>query len=460
MIKTFIACTVIVLSVLGIKLGFSSYTPWVNEPAKTRALAREVHLGTDIRYSDLENDSLIMVVTMSGGGTRAGAFAYGVLEALRETKIQWENQESDLFTEIDLISGVSAGSILASYATAYGTQTFPDFKNAFLYKDHQSSLIINALTPTNLMRLTSPNYGRGDLLIEHLNELYEGKTFSDLPARPRLLVTATDLARARSFQFTPEQFALICSDLGTVPLAFAAGASSAVPFIFSPISVKNYSGTEQCKNKTSIYKNPDAPSDFRINQLYLDKMTYLDSNSRPYIHLVDGAVSDNLGLRSILDRVSMGDNINALVRGAPPRSIKRMVFVIINAEIVPLEDIDQTIEVPDILKVASAIRFGKGLRTSAETLELLHQSADLWTEQLKSPEMDNEKSIFSPNSELHVIQVNLRDTPDKTIRSRLMSLATAFYLPRAEVDALIDAGKKTLLASPDFQKMLRSLSPK
>jgi NTE family protein len=95
-----------------------------------------------------------------------------------------------------------------------------------------------------------------------------------------------------------------------------------------------------CLNTTTIYRNPDAPIDARISQLFSHKLKYLDATASPYIHLVDGAVSDNLGLRSILDRVSMGDNINALVRDAPPYSIKRMVFVVISAQIVPPEDID------------------------------------------------------------------------------------------------------------------------
>ena len=457
MIKTFIIGLVILLSVLGIKLGLSSYTPWINLPENSTTRSKEIHLGTVIPYSNLDNDSIIMVVTMSGGGTRAAAFAYGVLEELRETKINWDNQKTDLFNEIDLISGVSAGSILATYVTAFNTDTFPDFKNNFLYKDVQSYLINNALTPSNLFKLTSPNYGRGDLLVDRLNALYGGKTFTDLPARPRLLITATDLSRARSFQFTPEQFSLICSDLRSVPLAFAAGSSSAVPFVFSPITVKNYSGNKICPSKTTIHRDPSSQIDFRLQQLYNDKLTYLDSERRPFIHLVDGAVSDNLGLRSIIDRATMGENISALVRGAPPRSIRRMVFVVINAEIAPPEDIDQSAKTPDMLEVASALRFGKGLRTSAETLEILHQSATLWSEQLKSIDSNTPNTIFAPDSQLHVVQVTLRETPDPQIRERVKNLATAFYLPRSQVDDLILAGKQTLRESPAFQKLLKSL---
>ena len=457
MSKAFVIALTLLVAFLGFKFGVSTYQPWTNERAQARPAPREIHLGTDIRYNNQLSDSLILVVTISGGGSRAGAFAYGVLEGLKETKFNWEGQNTDLFSEIDLISGVSGGSILATYATAYGEQTFPGFRDKFLYQDFQSRLIRSAFYPTNLMRLTSPDYGRGNLLIDQLNGLFEDKKFADLPPRPRLLISATDLSRARSFQFTPEQFSLICSDLSTTPLAFAAGASSAVPFLLSPVSLKNYSTNNQCPNKTTIYLNPDAPVDSRISQLYLDKMTYLDASARPFIHLVDGAVSDNLGLRSILDRVSMGDNINALVRDAPPHSIKRMVFIVINAEITPPEDIDQAKRTPNIVDVVSAMRFSKGLRTSAETLEMLRLSANAWAEQLKSPEMDTKHSIYTQDSELHVIEVSLKSVADTQLRNRLLRIATSFYLPQNQVDELIAAGKSTLQTSPDFQKMLRSL---
>ena len=457
MIKLFSAVLVCLLAFIGLKFGASGYTPWVNEPARADSALKEVHLGTDILYNSQSQDSLILVVTISGGGSRAGAFAYGVLEALKETQFNWEGEPTNLFSEIDLISGVSGGSILATYATVYGEQTFPDFKDRFLYKDFQTNLITSGLSPSNLLRLTSPHYGRGHLLIDQLNELFQGKRFADLPARPRLLISATDLSRARGFQFTPEQFSLICSDLSTTPLSFAVGASSAVPFLLSPVSLKNYSTTDLCPNTTTIYRNLNAPIDSRISHLYSDKLTYLDASARPYIHLVDGAVSDNLGLRSILDRVSMGDNINALVRGAPSHSIKRMVFIVINAEITPPQDIDQSRKTPNVMDVASAVRFSKGLRTSTETIEMLRQSASAWAEQLSAPERDAQQSIFTQDSELHVIEVSLKSIADKQLRNRLLGIATSFYLPQSQVDELIATGKKTLRGSPDFQKLLRSL---
>ena len=55
---------------------------------------------TGYRFEKLEqgsnSDKLFVILVFSGGGTRAAALSYGVLETLRDTKIQWENQKISL----------------------------------------------------------------------------------------------------------------------------------------------------------------------------------------------------------------------------------------------------------------------------------------------------------------------------------------------------------------------------
>ena len=150
--------------------------------------------------------------------------------------------------------------------------------------------------------LSSPWFGHSHLLERRLNELFKGKTFGDLadkPGRPRLLVSATDLSLGSSFEFTWRQFSLICSDLASVPLSFAVAASSAVPIALSPMTLRNYSGSCPAPDlKTDDY----ASNDYRVRLLRASQRSYLDASTRPFIHLVDGGLADNLGLRALLDR--------------------------------------------------------------------------------------------------------------------------------------------------------------
>ena len=77
-------------------------------------------------------NSLFVCLTFSGGGTRAAAFAYGVLKALnKERQITWPagpSRSFRLLDEVDVISSVSGGSFTAGYYGLFGDGIFTDFE--------------------------------------------------------------------------------------------------------------------------------------------------------------------------------------------------------------------------------------------------------------------------------------------------------------------------------------------
>ena len=72
-----------------------------------------------------------LAVAFSGGGTRAAAFSYGVLEKLRDTWLVINGEETRLLDEIDVISSVSGGSFTAAYYGLYGDRMIEDQEEAF-----------------------------------------------------------------------------------------------------------------------------------------------------------------------------------------------------------------------------------------------------------------------------------------------------------------------------------------
>ena len=82
------------------------------------------------RYSLLKetisnrSDELIVYLAFSGGGTRAAAFSYGVLQKLAETNITVNDQPRRFIDEVDVISSVSGGSFTAAYYGLFGEKIF------------------------------------------------------------------------------------------------------------------------------------------------------------------------------------------------------------------------------------------------------------------------------------------------------------------------------------------------
>lgn len=445
-------CRMVGLAMLLLLASCSAVRPWQNQPMGSVASRKTVKQGAITS----DERSMLMFVSLSGGGARAAAFGYGVLDALRQTRVMWQGRDISLLDELDVISGVSGGSITATYFAAFGAETFPGFEHAFLRRDFQDGLISHAFKPDNLYDLTSPWFGRSNLLERRLEQLFQGKTFGDLteqPGRPRLLVTATDLSLGSSFEFTWRQFALICSDLDSVPLSFAVAASSAVPIALSPLTLKNYNG--DCPKVPDL--KTSVTDDFRVRMLRQYQRSYLDAGARPYIHLVDGGLADNLGLRSLLDRSQADGGLRSSVRQTGGGKIARLVIVAVNAEREPGAAIDSSDKVPSIAQVLDTLLFGAGSRATAETLGLLSDTVQAWRRELGQEAVDG-KDPFAPDAQIHLINVNLRDVPELTERRTLLQVPTAFSISPGEVDQLVAAGRKVLWQSPQFQTLLRSLS--
>lgn len=438
----------------------SSVQPWTNTPMKSNQLSAA-------RINWTRDPSMVVAVTISGGGARAAAFGYGILRALDEVQFDWNGKDLTLLDATDLVSGVSGGAIVAAYYAAFGREELPRFEAEFLRRDFQHELVSMILSPGNMYRLTSPWFGRSHLLQEELDALYRGMTYGDLERRPRhpqLFVTATELTRGHGFEFTWDQFALICSDLDSVPLSFAVAASSAVPVALSPIAVRNFANQCPPEVTASVMRAanvaPDGLANYR-QRIYRARMSqYLDSNARPFIHLVDGGLSDNLGVQRLLDRALMSGGLRQTFRQVPiaTGSVRKVVLVVINAGRDPTRDLDLSDEVPGIFDVAETLLFGTGARDANETQEYLRDVARTWHREIEARggELSTDTDVFARGAEIHVIMVNLRDAPVKQRRT-LLRVPTAFTISDHETSELIAAGRQILHASPDFQVLVRAL---
>jgi NTE family protein len=285
-----------------------------------------------------------------------------------------------------------------------------------------------------------------------------------------IVANATDLSSGSRFYFAQTMFDIMCSDLSAVRVSRAAAASSAVPLVFSPLTFNNYGGS--CGfHEPSWLKlitdpaHPVRPAARALRELQ-ELKSFGDAKDRPYVHLVDGGVADNLAMRGILN---IFDEIEALrLVGAPTPldRVRRVVVVVVNSLSTPKTDWDKRESAPgpiDILLKVTGVPID---HYSYEAVELLSDTAARWQtmramRDASSP-ADRTKPAFReairvPNAEIFVVDVSFARVSDTTEREYLNQLPTSFSLPGEAVDRLREAAKEILLESAGFRKYAQEL---
>jgi len=413
------------------------------------------------------DDQLLLMLTFSGGGTRAAAFSYGVLETLRDTSVTIRGRQRRLLDEVDWISGVSGGSFTAAYYGLFRDRTFEEFEPRFLKKNIQGDLTHATLfNPINWGKLFSAYYDRSDLAADYYDkQVFEGKTFGDLLTRkePMNVINATDMVHGTRFSFVQDTFDAICSDLFSFPVARACAASSAVPLVLSPITLRNHAGGCGYQMPPALAEAMVPPRDVASRRLDLanNMLPFLDSKQKPFIHLVDGGVADNLGLRALLERVTlMGDPWTTL-KANGMENVHKIVFVVVNAETEIDDKWDRWEKVPPFVAMLDSYSSIAIERYNRETVALLSESFGRWADEIRRGRCASSPISTEPGAcgdiEFYMIEVRFDALEDDAERSALKRLPTSFALKPEQVDHLKGAAHRIVKQSREFQRLLGDL---
>jgi len=419
--------------------------------------------------------SALFVLSFSGGGTRAASLSYGVLEELRRTEFtESDGRTKRLIDEVDVVSGVSGGSFTALSYALYGERLFDEYEDRFLKRNVQGALARRSfLNPVNWFRLMSGNFGRSEIAAEYYDEiLFEAATFNDLLAGngPFAIATGTDITTGSRFSYYQDDFDLLCSDLGPVHLARAAATSSAVPIVLSPVTLDNYGGT--CGYQWPAWIEDILALDQSLRpagralERYKQMAEFRDAANRPYIHLVDGGVSDNIGVRGVLDQLEEFF-ISAEYQTEKGFSrIRHVVLLVVNAHSAHEKNWQQKESPPGSIKQMMQSTGVPIERYSFETVELMKDRAEVatWRRRMLVAEAQlagatrEEAEARYPELRFHVLEVNFDNLTDPAEREYFMNLPTSFVLKDEEVDRLREAGGRLLRQSKVYQDLLQELN--
>ncbi|MGD2118665.1 MAG: patatin-like phospholipase family protein [Chromatiales bacterium] len=407
------------------------------------------------RYELLEDagqhEDLFVILTFSGGGTRAAALSYGVLEKLSQTRVTIDGQPRNLLQEVDVISSVSGGSFTAAYYGLFGDEIFkPDnsFKSNFLYNDVEGRLKAKLFNPYNWGRLVSPTFGRIELAQELYQQLLFGKaSFAELPRhKPFLMLNATDMAKGSQFTFIQSQLDPMCADLDDIAVARAVAASSNFPIAFTPLALDSYPGgcgyVEPGWVANALRDVTDNPRRYyraRTLQAYQEQ-------DRRYVHLLDGGVADNIGLRGPLTSIRSNDVAWSVLNKINLEEIKKLVVIVVDAKNMVPADFDEKASAPGLFAVVNTIASTPLDNYSADTLELLRDTLRRrYDAQRSEPDLHH--------IDIYRIYVGFDQIQDTKQRDWFFNIKTSFALPAEQVNALRDIGGELLEQSPCFRAL-------
>jgi NTE family protein len=438
----------------------------------------QVDLSKGYRYSTrhahrgANEQADLVILAFSGGGTRAAAFSYGVLEALRRTEVVGPTgKKVRLLDEVDVITGVSGGSFTALAYGLYGDKLFDIYETSFLKRNVQGELIRRILSPTRWGALWSKGWGRSEVAAQLYDEiLFHGATFADLDRGdgPLIVATTTDISTGGRLTFQQSDFDYLCSDLNAVPLSRAAASSSAVPLVLSAVTFNNYGGS--CKFAAplwaQVFSNPETaprPAARAVKQLQ-ELNAYQDGVHEPYIHLVDGGLADNLGMRGVLDSLEELEALKIAGQPSPLDHVRKIIVFVVNSLSSPKTNWNKSARPPSDLAIMLKAAGVPIDHFSYEAVELLRDTMARW----RTMRQIRDSAVFAgnkdpalaqlvggPTVDLYAIDVSFAALKDKAEFEYLNNLSTSFVLPAEAVDRLRAAAGTIILSSPEFKRLLK-----
>lgn len=406
--------------------------------------------------SDEAVGATLVYLSISGGGLRASAFSYGVIDELDQILVEKQGVAGDCATDncsksimdhVTHISGVSGGAVTAAYyALSRNTEkSFLDFKEKFLYAKNEEAILRRFALAFYGSPLTDPlekfgwrSYVAGEFFN---NQLFSNAKFGSLTKPPKLLINATDLVTGKRFTFSRPQFDCLGSDLDEYPLAYAVAASASFPVAFSTVKLVNFlDRPNQCfanhelehlrKPRNAAEENPGPERDVTSSSSRPDiimRQRYLDHVTTQYLHLSDGGIADNLGVQAFRELL-----VSYVPQKINRKELNLIVVITVNAARNEPTTLGGSESGPNFVKVVS------------RATDLLLERATKSTQKELDQDMNSLRTVVSGTGKavgVACISIGFADIEDDSLRATLNMIPTRFQLLPTEVDTLINAGR-------------------
>lgn len=445
--------------------GCSAVNRPINQPLRGENLSL-----VEVTSDSIGAGELYVGLAFSGGGMRASAFAYGMLEELK-AQSPLTGTPDGLLDNVRLVSGVSGGSVTAAQFGLWGPRGLDGYRERYLITNAEKYMANSALNPLTLVRGLSGGANDRNTFARYLDEvLYRKATFGDLRARSsiRTWINATDMANNTPFLFSPETFDALCSDLSKMPISEAVAASAAFPLVFSPVVLETHQG--ECDYRepdwlTAARYNPEATSAMKAHARALE--SYGNPDEVKFVKLLDGGITDNFGTTGLAVERARAQEPYAPMTPQEAVRMKRMLFLVANAGVEADYGWTRKLQGPGGVSLGMSIATASMGAATRSGYDAMRGELRLWEGELV------EWRCSLPPSEVRRLRGSLDgwdcadfkmfvgqasfEGVDAAMRAKLNKVPTRLKLKTEEVDLVIEAGRLATKATPEFNGFLASL---
>lgn len=455
-----------------ILLGQVACTQVLDEPINVQASQVSKFSPEHIPEGDDSGD-LIVGLTFSGGGTRAAAYAYGILRELDATPSD-ETGRTSMTHAVRMVSGASGGAVTAAYFALKGPNRFADLRARFLDRDAEASMRTSVLWAPNVGDALAGGVNGRDTFARWLDEnLFEGARYGafDRPGTPIVWINASDIWNGTPFLFSHDTFAALCSDLDALPISEAVAASAALPVVFKPVAIRAYGGTCDYERPGWLRKAlTDPKTSVRVRADARALESYQVAGRLKYVKLLDGGLTDNYGLTGfVLNRTASHTPYGPL----SPRQVVRartLLYLVADAGQRAEPEWGETGHGPALSDLIPAVAGTMVDAASRHEYDALQLALDTWRQDivkfrcgLSLAEVRRHRGSVAgwDCRDFHLIfdNVTTGDLDDAT-QSAFGKIATRLVLPRDQVETSIETGRRALLRNNGFQEALARIGRK
>jgi NTE family protein len=416
----------------------------------------------------------VIVMTFSGGGSRAAALAEAVLSEMSQTR--YAAGAHTLTEDVKLISSVSGGSVTAAWFGLNRDARHPDgdldgLRRDFLTRDNMRALELDAVNPITWLSLVTGRTTRiaaEEALFDA--RLFHGATLARLnrSGQPLVVLNATDMAGGETFALVPRRFDDICSDYDAPPVATAVAASAAFPILLTPFAVRDFSVDCAGRPRPAEWIRIDLANPYTP---YLNLAEYKDARYAndlrhgpdpyrriDYLYLLDGGLADNLGTRSLRAALIAAHDDAGVLHAINDGKIGRLVVIVVNARSDPPNKLYQEPRPPGVVGQIQAVT---SVPIDANTANSQAALAALLGELAQAAAGAGRKAGFG-GMRVYGITVDYdqipADTPaHRALRDAAKEVPTRWTLNAAQLQATEAAGRFLLRRDPCWRALLGDL---